>query len=167
MFNRKILFALAASVAAVGIALSPVAASAKQHGAGSHHNGAKHGKHGKHASLHKKHHPKKHHPKKHHPKKHHPKHEKFAHHHHKHHKHHHWHHKKYYYPEVETSYESSPTYYSKPSYSTPSYTYTKAADPCTCLTKEYADDGRVLFKDVCTEESAISPPGGKTAEADD
>jgi hypothetical protein len=158
MLNRKILFTLAASVAAVGIALSPVAASAKgDHG--NHHSGGKHVRHGKHASLHHK----KHHPKKHHPKKHHPKHEKHAHHHHKHHKHHHWHHKKYYYPEVETTYESSPTY----NYSKPSYTYTKAADPCTCLTKEYTDDGRVLFKDVCTKESAISPPGAKTAEAED
>jgi hypothetical protein len=30
--------------------------------------------------------------------------------------------------------------------------------PCTCLSKEYTDDGRVLFKDLCTKESAINPP---------
>jgi len=157
MLNRKILFTLIAAVAAVGMSIAP--AAAKHKGDGSHHGGAKHAKHGKHASLHPKHHhPKKHHPK-HHPKHHHP---KLAHHHHKHHKHLHWHHKKYYY-DTDTAYVSSPSY----TYSTPSYTYTKAADPCTCLTKEYTDDGRVLFKDVCTKESAISPPGGKTAEAED
>jgi hypothetical protein len=30
--------------------------------------------------------------------------------------------------------------------------------PCTCLSKEYTDDGRVLFKDLCTNEAAINPP---------
>ena len=30
--------------------------------------------------------------------------------------------------------------------------------PCTCLSKEYTPDGRVLFKDVCTNEAAINPP---------
>ena len=156
MLNRKILFTLAASVAAVGIALAPVAASAKQHGSAitaaastQQHQACKH-----------THHPKKHHP------KHHPKH---AHHHHKHHKHHHWHHKKYYY-DTDTEYESSPTYtYSEPSYtySKPTYTYSKPADNCTCLTKEYTEDGSVVFKDVCTKESAINSPASKTAEADD
>ena len=29
---------------------------------------------------------------------------------------------------------------------------------CTCLTKEYTPDGRVLFKDRCTNEAAINPP---------
>jgi hypothetical protein len=33
-----------------------------------------------------------------------------------------------------------------------------AAGPCTCLSKEYTPDGRVLFKDVCTNEAAINPP---------
>ena len=30
-----------------------------------------------------------------------------------------------------------------------------AEAPCTCLTKEYLEDGSVLFKDVCTKEAAI------------
>ena len=32
------------------------------------------------------------------------------------------------------------------------------AGPCTCLSKEYTSDGRVLFKDLCTNEAAINPP---------
>ena len=32
------------------------------------------------------------------------------------------------------------------------------AGPCTCLSKEYTPDGRVLFKDLCTNEAAINPP---------
>jgi hypothetical protein len=32
------------------------------------------------------------------------------------------------------------------------------AGPCTCLSKEYTQDGRVLFKDLCTNEAAINPP---------
>ena len=32
------------------------------------------------------------------------------------------------------------------------------AGPCTCLSKEYTEDGRVLFKDLCTNEAAINPP---------
>ena len=31
------------------------------------------------------------------------------------------------------------------------------AGPCTCLSKEYTTDGRVLFKDLCTNEAAINP----------
>ena len=42
------------------------------------------------------------------------------------------------------------------------YTYgygaTRVAGPCTCLSKEYTEDGRVLFKDLCTNEAAINPP---------
>jgi hypothetical protein len=30
--------------------------------------------------------------------------------------------------------------------------------PCTCLSKEYTPDGRVLFKDRCTNEAAMNPP---------
>jgi hypothetical protein len=29
---------------------------------------------------------------------------------------------------------------------------------CTCLTKQYLDDGSVLFKDICTKEDAIRGP---------
>ena len=32
------------------------------------------------------------------------------------------------------------------------------AAPCTCLTKEYTQEGAVLFKDICTNEAAINPP---------
>ena len=42
------------------------------------------------------------------------------------------------------------------------YTYgataTRVVRPCTCLSKEYTQDGRVLFKDLCTNEAAINPP---------
>ena len=40
------------------------------------------------------------------------------------------------------------------------YTYgaTRVAGPCTCLSKEYTPDGRVLFKDLCTNEAAVNPP---------
>ena len=31
--------------------------------------------------------------------------------------------------------------------------------PCTCLRKEYLPSGAVLFKDVCTNEAAVNPPG--------
>lgn len=33
-----------------------------------------------------------------------------------------------------------------------------APGPCTCLSKEYTPEGRVLFKDRCTNEAAINPP---------
>jgi hypothetical protein len=45
--------------------------------------------------------------------------------------------------------------YSTPTYSTP--TYTVRTNTCTCLTKEYLPDNSVLFKDVCTKESALAP----------
>jgi len=30
--------------------------------------------------------------------------------------------------------------------------------PCTCLSKEYTQEGAVLFKDNCTNEMAMNPP---------
>jgi len=42
---------------------------------------------------------------------------------------------------------------------------TAPAAPCTCLTKTYLQDGSVLFKDVCTTESAIAPPDQAKAAA--
>ncbi len=30
--------------------------------------------------------------------------------------------------------------------------------PCTCLTKQTLSDGRVIFADTCTKETAIAPP---------
>ena len=35
---------------------------------------------------------------------------------------------------------------------------TVAANPCTCLTKEYTPEGAVLFRDRCTDEAAMNPP---------
>jgi hypothetical protein len=32
------------------------------------------------------------------------------------------------------------------------------AAPCNCLTKQYLQDGSVLFQDNCTKEAAIMPP---------
>jgi hypothetical protein len=32
------------------------------------------------------------------------------------------------------------------------------ASTCTCLVKEYLPNGAVLFRDVCTNESAMNPP---------
>jgi hypothetical protein len=152
-------------------------ALAKSHG----HQGHKHGKHAhrhhnKH-SHHAHHHPKHH--RWHHHKHHHPKH---AHHKHCHHKwgnrcgcHGKWgHHCKKWYPEYETTEYSEPSYtYTQPSYTyarpryiytPPSYTETKPAPSCTCLTKEYAPDGTVIFKDVCTKEMAVSEPSSEKAE---
>ncbi len=37
--------------------------------------------------------------------------------------------------------------------------------PCTCLTKTYLQDGSLLFKDVCTKESALATPAELKAEA--
>jgi hypothetical protein len=48
--------------------------------------------------------------------------------------------------------------------SSPSYASKPAAAPCTCLTKTYTDDGSVLFKDVCTQESAMSSQDDSQAQ---
>ena len=32
--------------------------------------------------------------------------------------------------------------------------------PCTCLTKNYTPDGKVVFADLCTKESASAPVDG-------
>jgi hypothetical protein len=37
--------------------------------------------------------------------------------------------------------------------------------PCNCLTKTYLQDGGVLFKDVCTKESALATPDELRAQA--
>ncbi len=47
-------------------------------------------------------------------------------------------------------YAPRPVVYS--SYSAP------VAGPCTCLSKEYTQEGAVLFKDRCTNEMAMNPP---------
>lgn len=44
------------------------------------------------------------------------------------------------------------------------------ASTCNCLTKEYTQDGQVVFKDLCTKEAAAAPVAGveeqKTGAAD-
>jgi hypothetical protein len=48
-----------------------------------------------------------------------------------------------------------------PVYAAPVYTASvvrPVAASCTCLRKEYLPNGSVLFRDVCTNESAINPP---------
>jgi len=71
------------------------------------------------------------------------------------HKHVHWHHRHwrprhiYYYPRP-VVYAARPVVYgAAPVVST---------NRCTCLTKEYTQEGAVLFKDICTNEAAINPP---------
>ena len=39
-----------------------------------------------------------------------------------------------------------------------------AAPRCTCLTKEYTQDGLVVFQDVCTKEVASAPIGNTQAQ---
>jgi hypothetical protein len=68
--------------------------------------------------------------------------------------HHHWHHWNYgwrvpYYGGVATA------AYAAPAYSAP--IPERRTDSCTCLTKEYLPDNSVLFKDICTKESALAP----------
>jgi hypothetical protein len=38
--------------------------------------------------------------------------------------------------------------------------------PCTCLTKNYTPDGKVVFADLCTKESASAPVDGTDDHAD-
>jgi hypothetical protein len=38
------------------------------------------------------------------------------------------------------------------------------ASNCTCLVKEYLPNGAVLFRDVCTNESAVNPPAQAAAQ---
>jgi hypothetical protein len=38
------------------------------------------------------------------------------------------------------------------------YAATAPAPACTCLTKQYLDNGAVLFTDTCTNESAMAMP---------
>jgi len=44
-----------------------------------------------------------------------------------------------------------------PTYSTPVW------NSCNCLTKQYTQDGAVVFKDVCTNEMAMNPPAADAA----
>jgi hypothetical protein len=46
-----------------------------------------------------------------------------------------------------------------------SYSPTPGSGPCTCLTKQYLADGSVLFRDVCTKETAMATPDQLRAQA--
>jgi hypothetical protein len=41
-----------------------------------------------------------------------------------------------------------------------------AAEPCNCLTKQYLDDGSVVFRDLCTHEAAMATQAELRAEAE-
>ena len=47
---------------------------------------------------------------------------------------------------------------SAPVASTPVAVAPSSPGPCTCLTKNYLQDGSVLFQDACTKESALATP---------
>lgn len=128
MFRKSTLLAFAAS-AALGLAmLSPTIASAKPGG-----HGGGHGMHGGGHGMHGGHHGRGHHGRGH-----------------RHgHRHRHWH-RRYVRWHRPIWYAPRPVVYS--SYSTP------VAGPCTCLSKEYTQEGAVLFKDRCTNEMAMNPP---------
>jgi hypothetical protein len=40
-----------------------------------------------------------------------------------------------------------------------------ATEPCNCLTKQYLEDGSVLFRDLCTKEAAVATPADLKAPA--
>jgi hypothetical protein len=129
MIRKSTLLAVAAS-AALGLAmLAPMSASAKGHGGGGG-GGGMHGGHGGGGGMHGGHHGGG---------------GRIGHIGHRHHHHPHWH-----------------VRYHRPIwYGVRTVGYTVArpvAGPCTCLSKEYTPDGRVLFKDLCTNEAAINPP---------
>jgi hypothetical protein len=129
MILKSTLLAVAAS-AALGLAmLAPTAASAHGGHGGGHGGGGMHGGHG--GGMHGGHHGGG---------------GRIGHIGHRHHHHPHWH----------VRYHR-PIWYGV---RTVGYTYgaTRVAGPCTCLSKEYTQDGRVLFKDLCTNEAAINPP---------
>jgi|HubBroStandDraft_1064217.scaffolds.fasta_scaffold516671_1 hypothetical protein len=47
--------------------------------------------------------------------------------------------------------------------SAPNYSSAPTANNCNCLTKQYTQDGAVVFKDICTNEMAMNPPAADTA----
>src|SRR5436190_53557 len=140
MIRKSTLLAVAAS-AGLGLAmLAPTSASARGGGGGGHGGGGMHGggmhgggmhgggMHG--GGMHGGHHG------------------HIGHHHHHHH------------PRWHVRYHR-PIWYGVPAVGYAGYTVARpvvASGPCTCLSKEYTQDGRVLFKDLCTNEAAINPP---------
>jgi hypothetical protein len=55
-----------------------------------------------------------------------------------------WHRPYWVAPVIGTTYAATPSYAATPT--------------CNCLTKQYTQDGAVVFKDVCTNEMAMNPP---------
>jgi hypothetical protein len=54
---------------------------------------------------------------------------------------------------------SDPVRVSNPVVSAPApVTTTVPSAPCNCLTKQYLQDGSVLFSDICTKEAAVATP---------
>ncbi len=49
-------------------------------------------------------------------------------------------------------------YYGAPAEAAVTYPAASPAPVCTCLRKDYLDDGAVRFTDACTQETAISMP---------
>src|SRR5215467_7064709 len=46
------------------------------------------------------------------------------------------------------------------------YAAAPAWNRCSCLTKEYTQEGVVVFKDLCTQEMAMNPPANPGAASD-
>jgi hypothetical protein len=58
-----------------------------------------------------------------------------------------------------------PTYTQPTVARAPATTTPVAQEPCNCLTKQYLDDGSVLFRDLCTREAAIATAAELKAQA--
>jgi hypothetical protein len=57
------------------------------------------------------------------------------------------------------TYVATPTYTPAPTYAAAPAPAAPVANRGTCLTKEYTQDGLVVFRDVCTQETATAPSG--------
>jgi hypothetical protein len=56
---------------------------------------------------------------------------------------------------------AAPVYAPAPVYAVAPRPVVAAPNPCTCLSKEYTQDGMVVFQDRCTNEAAAAPIGGQ------
>jgi len=56
---------------------------------------------------------------------------------------------------------AAPVYASAPVYAVAPRPVVAAPNPCTCLSKEYTQDGMVVFQDRCTNEAAAAQIGGQ------
>ena len=57
-------------------------------------------------------------------------------------------------------------YWIAPVVATAAYSAAPSWNRCNCLTKEYTPEGAVVFKDMCTNESAINPPANGPTTGD-